>query len=430
MLPMLQKSFFGWIRPRIEYEILPARLPEPDHIAASKTVRLYHPKSDKKNGSPLFRVGDKVNTGQKISLFTDDPAYVIATATGRITSISPFTGDFGKSYLAVTINIAETEVLDNEFEAVIQNPTLEGALDFLAFVPGKPPLSIFSDPQHDIKTIVINGVDNDLLVGTNQYIIKSKLNAVKRGIQILKAITGIENIVLTVAGESLQGYGHLGVEVKSVDTAYPSAIPRLIMKNVLGQIVPAGQRCEDLGVCFFSAEAVAAIGAAFDNGRIPITKAITLIKKDGSQKLINATIGTPIEDIFATYGVTVNEKDRIIFGGPMRGSAVYSLEHPVQPDTDAIMVLDQSQAAYASDYPCINCGECARTCPVKIQVNLLVRFLEAGQYEEAADYYDLYSCVECGLCSFVCVSKIPIFQYIKLGKYELDRAKTAEGSNA
>ena len=57
---------------------------------------------------------------------------------------------------------------------------------------------------------------------------------------------------------------------------------------------------------------------------------------------------------------------------------------------------------------------------------MLVRFLEAGQYEEAADNYDLYSCIECGLCSFVCVSKIPIFQYIKLAKYELDRAEASE----
>jgi electron transport complex protein RnfC len=61
---------------------------------------------------------------------------------------------------------------------------------------------------------------------------------------------------------------------------------------------------------------------------------------------------------------------------------------------------------------------------------MLVRFLEAGQYEEAADNYDLLSCIECGLCSFVCVSRIPIFQYIKLAKYELDRAKASAETEA
>ena len=62
-------------------------------------------------------------------------------------------------------------------------------------------------------------------------------------------------------------------------------------------------------------------------------------------------------------------------------------------------------------------------------VNMLVRFLEAGQYQEAADNYDLNSCIDCGLCSYVCVSKIPIFQYIRLAKYELNRATTAEATD-
>jgi len=426
---MLRKAFFGASIPQIKYEVLPVTMPEPDNVPASKTVVLLHPKSDKINVPTLFRPGDDVNAGQKISLFADDPAYVIATAAGRISSISPFTGDYGKSFLAITINITDGETEDNQFESVIQNPTLEGALDFLAFAPGRPPFNVFSDPEKAIHTIVISGIDSDLLVGTNQHIIKTKLNAVKSGIRALKSLIGIENIILTVPGESLQGFGHLGADVKAVGVNYPSALPRMIMKDVLGQTVPAGQSCEDLGVCFFSAEAVAAIGTAFDTGRIPLTKTLTLIRKDGSQKIIEARIGTPIQDIFDANGISVNEKDRIIFGGPMQGLAVYSLEHPVQPDTDAIMVLDQSQAANASDYPCINCGECVRACPAKIQVNLLVRFLEASQYEEAADSCDLYSCVECGLCSFVCVSMIPIFQYIKLAKYELERSKTAEAAN-
>ena len=176
------------------------------------------------------------------------------------------------------------------------------------------------------------------------------------------------------------------------------------------------------------AEAVAAIGKAYTNGRIPVNKILTLVTKDGNQRLIETVIGTPIRDILNRYSVSINEEDRIIFGGPMAGSAVYSLDHPVLPDTNGIVVIDRSDAAYASDYPCINCGECVRACPAQIQVHMLVRFLEAGQYEEAADNYDLFSCIECGLCSFVCVSKIPIFQYIKLAKYELDRVESAEES--
>lgn len=422
---MLKKSFFGLSRSRIEYELLPARLPEPDKVMPSQKITLFHSKNGNQNAPAAFQTGDKVKTGQKISLFTDDPAYVISTVTGTISSISQHAGDFGKTYSAITVDIAENEVLDDQFEAQIQAPDLAGAVEFLSFTPGNPPLSVLSEPETEIHTIVIMGADSDLLIGTNQSIVKSKLDAVKKGIEILKDITGIDNIILITAGESMQGFGHIGAQVKNIDTEYPAALPQMVMKNVLGQIVPAGKTCTDLGVCFLTAEAAASIGKAFGDGQIPVRKILTLVAKDGNQRLIETIIGTPIRDILTAYGISINEEDRIIFGGPMAGSAVYSLDQPVMPDTDGIVVIDRADAAYASEYPCINCGDCVRTCPAQIAVNMLVRFLEAGQYEEAADNYDLYSCIDCGLCSYVCVSKIPIYQYIRLAKYELDRVEAS-----
>jgi len=189
--------------------------------------------------------------------------------------------------------------------------------------------------------------------------------------------------------------------------------------------VPAGKSPEDIGVCFISVEAVASIGNAFNSGQIPVTKILTLVNKDGSKSLVSAIIGTPASDIFKAFNITLNENDRIIFGGPMTGSAVYSEDHPIQPDTDAIIVQDRDDIPVISDYPCTNCGDCIRVCPANIQIDMLVRLLEGGHYEEAADQYDLYSCIECGLCSYVCVSGMPIFQYIRSAKYELDRANTA-----
>ncbi len=425
---MLKKSFFGLTPPRMEYNLLPARMAEPATVAASKTVTLFHPQKKGPNAPTTYKVGDPVKSGQKICLYADDPACVISSVTGTIAAMSPFTGDFGKSYTAVTIEVGDGQATDEQFAQLAAKPDAAIA-PYLEGLPGSPPMATLMDPQREIKTIVIRGADRDLLVATNQYIVKNNLGDIQRGIKILKDLTGIEEIILITAAESMQGYGHLGAQVKSIGRDYPQALDPMIMQTALNQVLPAGKTCEELGVCFVNAEAVASIGKACGSSQMPSTKLLTLINKDGGQRLVRTTIGTPIGEILQQFAISVEEKDRVVLGGPMRGAAVFSLEHPVLPDTDALMVIDDARAAASSQYPCVNCGDCIRVCPVQIPVNMLVRFLEAGQYEEGADLYDLLCCIECGLCSFVCISKIPIFQYIKLAKHELSRVQTAEEAN-
>jgi H+/Na+-translocating ferredoxin:NAD+ oxidoreductase subunit C len=431
---MIKRSFFALTKPRMTYQPIELTSPEPKKIPTPKQVTLflnepYDAFGLKKNTQ--LKKGDPVKTGQKLSLYEDSDAYVVSSVTGTISDVSSFIGDFGRSYSAISINVAENEEMDEQFSAFVKEPTLETVKNWLAFIPGNLP-SVISSPDQlstPIDTIVICGVDRDLLITTNQHTVVKESKAIKRGVQILRQVTGIDNIIMASHEHLMQDAGLSGAEVRVVDPVYPASLPHLIMRDLLGRVVPAGKSCEDLGVAFISAEAVASLGKAFNEGRIPVYKRFNVIKKDGTSALVSARVGTPVRDIFTAFDITAGEKDRIIFGGPMTGAAIYSENHPIQPDTDALMIQDHKDLALVSDYPCINCGECIPICPAKIQVNMLVRFLEAGKYQEAADEYDLYSCIECGLCSFVCVSRIPILQYIKLAKYELDRISTAEETN-
>jgi len=427
---MIKRSFIGLAKPLIEYQALNVTPLEPQKIPTPKNVTLFIDRPYDHRDSILFNIGDQVKTGQKLSYAEDSDAYVISTVTGTISSITSFVGDYGKAYTAILIDVDANEETDDQFKELFKAPTLDTAVNYLSGAPGNPSFKIFFDPEKSINTIIVCGVDSDLLITTNQYVIKAHINAINNGVRILKKITGIDNILIAVPENMMQDAAASGAEVRTVDSEYPSALPHLMMQKISGQVVPAGKSCEDLGVCFFSAEAVVSIGKAFDEGNIPVTKILTFVDKNGAKTLISARIGTPVHEILSACDVTVNEKDRIILGGPMTGSSIYSEHHPIQPDTDAVMIQDGKDLALVSDYPCINCGECIRICPAKIPVNMLVRFLEAGKYEEAAEEYDLYSCVECGLCSFVCVSRMPILHYIKLAKYELGRISTAEATNA
>ena len=186
----------------------------------------------------------------------------------------------------------------------------------------------------------------------------------------------------------------------------------------------------DLGVGFINAEAVAALTGAFDRGVMPVDKIITVINKDGAAVNVKARIGMPVKDILGTLNIETRHGDRLVLGGPMTGRSIYSEDSPVLWDTDAIMIQDREQVTFSSDTPCINCGECVRACPANIPVNMLVRLLENGLYEEAVQEYDLLSCVECGLCAYVCIARIPVFHFIMLGKHEFNRLRSMEESHA
>lgn len=426
---MMKKPFFGLSKPRVVYPPSEETFPTPKPITTPGRVTLLIDGDIESVDQEVLKKGDEVKTGQKISLSKDAGGYAISSVTGTVCDVSVFEGDFGKNYVAVSIDRANTEVLDDQFAALAAEPTLAGALDFLLAAPGAPPLSVFADGEKEIHTIVVVAEDKDLLVSTNRYMATSRFESIKKGVDVLKQITGVKKVIMVTPRDQIQNHGSIGAQVKAVDTAYPSALPPSIMKDVLGTVLPAGSTPADQGVVFFSAEAAAAMGDAFDKAKVPVDKIITVIHKDGHQTLVEAKIGTPIRDIVSACQESLTEMDRLIVGGPMTGTALYTEAHPVQPDTDAIMLQDKAEVPLVSDYPCINCGECVRTCPVNVPVNMLVRFLEAGSYEDAAREYDLYSCIECGLCSYVCVAKIPIFQYIRLGKYELSRVQTAEAKN-
>lgn len=428
---MIKRPFFGLSTPELRSPVVESRGQDTiEEIPLPRKVTLFLKQTDVRSEDLILKAGDEVKTGQKLRLMEENESYLISTVTGTITGISQHTGYLGRTYPTISIDVTEEDQWSREFNGAGKKSLPETTFKFLSHLPGAPDFGALLNVQPSLNTIIITGIDKDLLVAINQLIVKTEIESLKEGIEYLKKITPGSRIIIVVPPDLRSQVEKSGAEVKVIKAFYPDTLPRMIMKNVLGKVTPPGKNCEDMGVGFINAEAVVALASAFTRGEIPINKILTVVNKDGASVNVRVRIGTHVRDILSALRIETHQGDRLILGGPMTGHAVYSEDTPVLSDTDAILVQDKEQIVWNSDSSCINCGECIRVCPAKIPVNMLVRLLENGLYEEAAEEYDLLYCIECGLCSYVCVARIPVFHYIMLGKYELDRAKVAEESNA
>ena len=416
---MIKRSLFALSKPRLTYDLLDTSLQSADEIAIPGTLTLLLPEEIDSAKKALIGPGDAVKKGQKLTLYDDSTSYVLSPVAGTIKGFDSYSDDFGNTATYVTIKSEPSVKGDDQLAQIDLEETLESAADYLEQLPGALPVSTLTDPNYDIRTIVVTGADTDILCDTCQFICSAYAGLMVQGAKILKSMTNVDRFCITMP-ENLSAQADLdGFNVFRTSNTYPSNLPAMVMKDHFGKVLLAGQTPEDLGICFIRPEALVSLARTFESGAPVFDKVVTLIDKGGQRHRVKATIGTPISKLFACYNVQINDRDRIIIGGPMRGSATYTVHHPVVPDMDTIIVQDRDVVAELSDNACVNCGECVRICPANVPVNLLVRFLEANLYEEAADRFDLESCIECGLCAYVCRARIPLYQYIRLGKHEL-----------
>ncbi len=416
---MIKRSFFTLTQPKLTYDLVETDPKEPELIPTPSNLILLLNEPIDSTRQAIIKKGDSVEKGEKLVLYANSEAYTISPVTGTIETIDTYSDDFGNTstYLVVKNNPSQTA--DSNALTYDLKEDITSADEYLRGLPGAPPLRILANDDIKINTIVITCADTDLLSTTNQYIALKNLDEIKDGAQILKRMTNVPKICITIPeGLNIQG-GFDTIQTFKTSNVYPSNLPAMIIKDHLNMILPAGKSPEDVGICFISAEAVVSIARAYKSGTASFEKILTVIGKQGTQYRIKATIGTPIRKILNKFSIHINEEDRIVIGGPMKGFATFTHHHPVRPDMDTVIIQDRDSISELSDNACVNCGKCIQVCPANIPVNLLVRYLEADQYEEAFDQYDLGSCIECGLCAYVCLARIPLYQYIRLGKHEL-----------
>jgi len=292
----MRRPFFSLVRPKLKYPAIEAREGELTEVGLPARVRLLAGDCD--IGSIKLKAGMSVRTGEKLALSGD--GYIISTVTGTISAIGEYTGYLSQGYVSISIDVSGEDRWDDRTLGALKEPGFEVARDYLGCIPGKADFSSLLRSQPPVNTLVVSGVDQDLLVLTNQRMVLSE--GMVEGIEYLKKVTRSGRVVLAV-GPGFSSVEFPGVEVKEVGPVYPGGLPAVIARDVLGADYIPGRSFEQMGIGFLGAEAALSLYGLFDWGEFPVDKVITVIGKDGVAELVKARIGTSVKDILDVLGI-------------------------------------------------------------------------------------------------------------------------------
>ena len=277
-----------------------------------------------------------------------------------------------------------------------------------------------------VDTLIVNGCECEPYLTTDERLMSEHPELLLQGIRIAmkasgakRAIVGIEDNKME-AVKSLQAhYADIDeIKVEAVKTKYPQGSEKLLIKVLLGREVPSGGFPYQAGAVVQNVATLAELGKLLPQTRGLIERQITItgpgIKKPGNYIV---PLGTPLRFILEQIGAS-DDSGYMIFGGPMMGSTVSSLDVPILKQVSGLLVLNQGVAQDSSHkiYPCIKCGSCLEACPVLLNPSMLGQLATKRRYDTMQEQYHLMDCFECGCCSYVCPSNIPLVQYFRIAK--------------
>lgn len=390
---------------------------------------------------PQVKKGDEVKVGQIIG---DTDAFVSApihsSVSGTVKEISTVRSMMGGQDTVVVI---ETDGKQEVWEGV-KPPAVNDMKEFIAAIraSGLVGLGGASFPTHiklnpknldEVDTLIVNAAecepfitsDHRLMLENTADIIEGIL-AVMKYLNLKEAHIGVEENkpdAIEALNKKIAEMGHSGdVKVNVLRARYPQGAERVMIYEILGKTLNAGQLPAELGVVLSNVTTIAFIGQYLKTGKPLTTKRITV---DGNaiNKPTNiiVPIGTKLSDVAAACGGYKAEPKKIIMGGPMMGRAVFSDELPIVKNNNAILFFDGDQAMIPEETACIKCGKCTRACPFGL---LPVSIATAYDKKDAErlDALKVMQCMECGSCYYICPARRPLSFINKMAKGYLKEA--------
>lgn len=385
----------------------------------------------------LVKPGDEVKVGQKLAEadgYVSSPVY--ATVSGKVGKTEDYLRPDGRKVVAVRITGDGLMTVDES----IKPPVVTDLDSFISAVRESGlvglggagfPTAVKLDAVRKglINTVVINGAECEPYITSDTRTMLDKTDSILRGVELLeKFIPGAEAIIFGIEKNKPECIAKLTkafasdskVRVQPLPSAYPQGAEKIIIYNTTGRRVPEGKLPADVGVLVLNVTTLSTLAEYIDTGMPLVEKCVTV---DGSgvsePKNLTAPIGTPILELLKYTGGVSEDIGKVLYGGPMMGICVSSLDEPVLKNTNGITVLNRADSLKADATDCIHCGRCVAACPLSLNPTAYSKALNIESREEKVarlEEYKINLCMECGCCSYVCPARRPLVQNNRLAK--------------
>ena len=296
------------------------------------------------------------------------------------------------------------------------------------------PSHIKAAPSKPIEFLIINGVECEPYITSDDRLMREHAWQIRQGLDILSHIIEPKAIVVAIEDNKPEALQALTIacqdkpeyRVVSVETKYPAGGEKQLIQVITGREVPRSGLPSDIGVTMFNVGTCFAIADAVLHGKPLIERVVTLtgeaIDNPGNYQVL---LGTPVNHLLATGGYLADKQTtpKIVMGGPMMGFTLADAAIPVVKTTNCLLVPSNNELRDDSaERACIRCSACSDACPANLLPQQLYWHAKAQEYDKTEEY-DLFDCIECGACAYVCPSEIPLVHYYRQAKSEIRSQK-------
>lgn len=398
-----------------------------------------------KPATPVVKKGDQVLAGQTIAEASGFvSANIVSSVSGTVKAVEmrpTAAGNLGQAIVIASDGqntLAEGVGVKTDYNALSNQEILDkvraagivgmGGAGF----PTHVKLTV-KEPEK-INYIIANGAECEPYITCDDQLMRSCSAEIVEGLEIIlrlfpKAVgvIGIErNKPQAIAAMEAACAGHEKLSVLPLKTKYPQGGERSLISVITGKHLKLGMLPADAGCVVDNVATIRAIYRAVCLNEPLMERTVTVsgdcVKDTGN---FFVKVGTCARELVEACGGWKEgmEPKKVLFGGPMMGTALPSLDVPICKNNNAITALSYDTVAEETITACLRCGRCNRVCPLGLSPQLMQVAAQRKNYERYEHRLFGLECIACGCCTYICPAKRPLMQLFKVTKAEIMAAK-------